>query len=83
MENWRPDGKRAPMTGAGSGIGRAIATFFADAESDVIVFDLNGTSAQETAAAISVAVPRQNSIRVQYRLRLRRAVELGNGLVGQ
>ncbi len=54
MENWRLVGKRVIVTGAGSGIGRAIATLFVDAQADVIVFDLNGTSAQETAAAISV-----------------------------
>ncbi|MFT4114426.1 SDR family NAD(P)-dependent oxidoreductase [Silvibacterium sp.] len=48
-------GKRALVTGAASGIGRAIATKFAEAGAEVFVLDLNAEAAQKTAAEIATA----------------------------
>lgn len=53
MDSFRLDGKRVAVTGAGSGIGRAIATRFAHAGGEVILLDLNAASAQEVATAIA------------------------------
>ena len=53
MGIFRLDGKRAAITGAASGIGRAVATQFAHAGAEVILLDLNATSAQDVAAAIA------------------------------
>jgi 2-keto-3-deoxy-L-fuconate dehydrogenase len=50
MESFRLDGKRAAVTGAASGIGRAVAVQFAHAGAEVILLDLNAASAQEVAA---------------------------------
>ena len=52
MENFRLDGKRAAVTGAASGIGRAIATRFAHAGAEVILLDLNADSANGVAARL-------------------------------
>jgi NAD(P)-dependent dehydrogenase (short-subunit alcohol dehydrogenase family) len=46
------DGKAAIVTGAGSGIGRAIATTFAASGAAVACLDLDGPSAEATAQAI-------------------------------
>jgi 2-keto-3-deoxy-L-fuconate dehydrogenase len=60
-EVFRLDGKTAVITGAGSGIGRAIARRFAASGAAVVVLDLNVKSAEavaaEIAAAGSTAVP--------------------------
>ncbi len=48
----RVDGKRAIVTGAASGIGRATAELFAREGAHVIVADLNEAGAREVAAAI-------------------------------
>jgi NAD(P)-dependent dehydrogenase (short-subunit alcohol dehydrogenase family) len=42
-------GKVAVITGAGRGIGAAIAGAFAEAKADIVVADLNNESAQQTA----------------------------------
>lgn len=53
MASFRLDGKRVAITGAASGIGRAIANRFAHAGAEVVLLDLNEASAQEAAAAIA------------------------------
>lgn len=49
------EGKRAIVTGAGSGIGRASAELFAGEGASVVVADLAGDAAHETAARITAA----------------------------
>jgi NAD(P)-dependent dehydrogenase (short-subunit alcohol dehydrogenase family) len=46
-------GKVAVVTGGGSGIGRAIATLFGRQGAHVIVLDLDGAAANETASSIT------------------------------
>ena len=48
-------GKRAIVTGAGSGIGRAIALAFADEEAAVLCADIDEETAMETAALVAAA----------------------------
>ena len=48
-------GKAAIVTGAGNGIGRAIATLFASAGAAVLCADINPAMAEETAQMISSA----------------------------
>jgi NAD(P)-dependent dehydrogenase (short-subunit alcohol dehydrogenase family) len=52
---FRLDGKTAIVTGAGSGIGRAIATTFAAQGARVFVLERDRASADETVAAIAAA----------------------------
>jgi 2-keto-3-deoxy-L-fuconate dehydrogenase len=52
---FRLDGKSAIVTGAGSGIGRAIATTFAAQGARLFVFDRDLGGANETVAAIGAA----------------------------
>lgn len=46
------------VTGAGQGIGRALATGFAYAGSDVVLVDINGEMLEETPAGIGLIGPR-------------------------
>jgi NAD(P)-dependent dehydrogenase (short-subunit alcohol dehydrogenase family) len=52
---FRIDGKSAIVTGAGSGIGRAIATTFAAQGARVFALDLDLAAAQETATRIGAS----------------------------
>jgi 3-oxoacyl-[acyl-carrier protein] reductase len=49
------DGRTALVTGAGSGIGAAVATAFADAGAAVLVTDLDGSAAEAVAKQIVAA----------------------------
>ena len=51
----RLEGRVAIVTGAGAGIGAAIATAFCDEGARVAVADVNGDSARRTAAALGAA----------------------------
>ena len=55
-------GKVAAVTGGGSGIGRAISTVFGRQGASVIVLDVDGQAARDTAAAISAAGGRADSV---------------------
>jgi NAD(P)-dependent dehydrogenase (short-subunit alcohol dehydrogenase family) len=57
VDGFRLDGKRAAVTGAASGIGRAIAAAFANAGVQVVLLDLNADAAEHAAAAISQDAP--------------------------
>ncbi|KTE23434.1 MULTISPECIES: SDR family oxidoreductase [unclassified Sphingopyxis] len=48
-------GQTAIVTAAGSGIGRAVAMLFAQEGANVVVADMDGKGAEETAAAIEAA----------------------------
>jgi 3-oxoacyl-[acyl-carrier protein] reductase len=54
-------GKTALVTGAGSGIGAAIAETFARARARVFVTDINGATAEATASRITGAWHRRGA----------------------
>ena len=58
-------GRVSLITGAASGIGRAVALRFAAEGSDVFVFDLNDAGARETADAVRALGRRAESARVE------------------
>lgn len=51
----RIEGKACVVTGAGSGIGKAIAERFAEEGGQILCVDVNGETATQTAAAIQAA----------------------------
>jgi len=55
FESLRLDGRRAVVTGAASGIGKAIATTFAAAGAKVFVLDMDAEKARGAAAGIGAA----------------------------
>lgn len=61
IESFRLDGKRVAVTGAASGIGRAIAMQFAHAGAEVILLDLNTDSANGVAAEVGSETSRSVS----------------------
>lgn len=69
MAEGRLDGKRAIITGAGAGIGRAIATRFVEEGARVIVADVDLTSAEMVAGELGDAA-------IAHRVDVRRAEEM-------
>jgi 3-oxoacyl-[acyl-carrier protein] reductase len=65
------DGHRAVVTGGGSGIGRAIATGYAREGAQVIVLDIDGKAAAETAKAIDGTGGKAQSFTLDVRERER------------
>lgn len=63
----RLEGKRALVTGAGSGIGRAIAIRLAEEGAAVAVLDVSGETAEATAQAIAAAGGRAIAIGADVR----------------
>jgi len=61
-------GKAAVVTGAGNGIGRAIATAFASAGAAVMCLDINAGAAEETARRIASAGGRAQARRCDVSL---------------
>src|SRR5258705_3359465 len=51
---FRPDGKKAAVTGSGSGIGKAVARLFAKQGAEVHVIDLNEDATNGTVKEIQL-----------------------------
>ena len=63
----------ALITGADSGIGRAVACRFAEEGADVFILDLNDAAARETADAVAGLGRRAGWARLMCRMRGRSA----------
>ena len=61
-------GKAAVVTGAGNGIGRAIATVFASAGAAVLCADINHAMAEDTTKVIARAGGRAQALRCDVSL---------------
>ena len=59
---FRLDGEVAIVTGAGAGLGHAIAALLADAGASVVAADMDAELAQRTAAIIAGSKPGPRSI---------------------
>ena len=59
---FRLDGRVAAITGAGSGLGRAIALAFARVGAEVTLLDLDASAADEVASAVRAASGRAHAI---------------------
>jgi NAD(P)-dependent dehydrogenase (short-subunit alcohol dehydrogenase family) len=59
---FRLDGRIAAITGAGSGLGRAIALAFARVGAEVTLLDLNASAADEVASAVRAAGGRAHAM---------------------
>src|SRR4028118_2298494 len=66
-EIFRLDGQYAAVTGAASGLGKAIALGFAHFGADVACMDINLQGAEETAGLISGLGRNSSAIRVDVR----------------
>ena len=55
IEKMRLDGKAIYVTGGASGIGKSVATAFAEAGADVAIVDINLEGAKEVAEEIAGA----------------------------
>ncbi|WP_176596510.1 MULTISPECIES: SDR family NAD(P)-dependent oxidoreductase [Sphingobium] len=55
LERFRLDGRRALVTGGGRGIGAEIARALAEAGAEVVIVDIDGETAQQTASALVAA----------------------------
>lgn len=57
IEKMRLDGKKAFVTGGARGIGKSVATAFAQAGADVAIVDIDMEEAQKTAKELAAAYP--------------------------
>src|SRR5450755_1139967 len=78
-------GKAAIVTGAGNGIGRAIATLFASAGAAVLCADINSAMAEDTTKVIARAGGRAQALRCDVSLEVdtRAAAEAAQAAFGR
>jgi len=55
LEKFRLDGRRAVVTGGGRGIGADISRALAEAGAEVVIVDIDGTTAEQTASTLTAA----------------------------